>query len=194
MAMASSLDQIGPLGGSVEDDINATKLHSGGEFMYYTGDVMRIQSISEKAYVVLRGTGQWTPDSLTSLEQFRVGGAYSVRGYPESDASGDYGYQFSLEYRAPIEWIPANWTIPGTNKLITDTLQFYIFLDGGKVFTRERTTSTEEKDKFIIGSGVGLKIHLGVNQSFDIAWGFPMGEDSSDKDRNRVHLTAIYGY
>ena len=41
--------------------------------------------------------GQWSDEPLIPGEQFGIGGARSVRGYEEREASGDSGFFVSAE-------------------------------------------------------------------------------------------------
>ena len=124
------------LGGSKENDPEASRPNSGGDFIYYTAGLARIQRLPESMYLILRTNGQWTNDTLTAVEEFRAGGAYSVRGYPESDAQGDYGYNFSAELNAPVPLLPHDWEVPYAKKKAGDAVRLVIFVDGAKTFFR----------------------------------------------------------
>ena len=100
------------LGSSDELDTYASRVNSGGDFLYYTLFASRIQKLPWDSFLMLRGNGQWTRDTLTSLEEYRAGGAYSVRGYPESDSNGDYGYDWSVELNIPVPFLPGDWSVP----------------------------------------------------------------------------------
>lgn len=57
----------------------------------------RLQTIIEDVSLLLRTEGQWSPDLLTSLQQFSIGGPASVRAYPVAEALFDSGAFGSLE-------------------------------------------------------------------------------------------------
>lgn len=86
---------------------------------------------------------QLTGDKLTSLEQFSLGGARTVRGYPESLFVRDQGFVGSLELRVPL------WrTVRGE-----DRLQLAPFVDYGQSWNVGTTYGAQG-----IGSvGVGLR-------------------------------------
>lgn len=182
------------LGSSEEVDPAASRPNSGGDFIYYTASVARIQRLPREAFVIVRGSGQWTKDNLTSVEQYRLGGAFSVRGYPESDAAGDYGYNLSTEISVPPYFLPKNWEIPFTHKRWYDTLHLVYFLDGGKTFFRERSVESILKDKFLLGTGFGLRFNLDRNISLSVDLGFPIGDDSVDENQMQVHISALVGF
>lgn len=182
------------LGSLDEVDPRASRENAGGDFIYYTASVARLQRLPHTSYVVVRGSGQWTKDNLTSVEQYRLGGAFSVRGYPESDASGDYGYNLSSELNIPAFFIPKSWQIPFRKEKWHDTIRLVGFLDGGKTYIRERSADGVVKDKFLLGTGFGLRFDLNNNIAFVIDLGWPLGDTSTDEDQMQVHLSFRAGF
>jgi hemolysin activation/secretion protein len=61
------------------------------------GSYSRLQTLAEDISLLLRSEGQWSPDLLTSLQQFSIGGPASVRAYPVAEALFDSGAFGSLE-------------------------------------------------------------------------------------------------
>lgn len=182
------------LGGSKDNDPKASRVNSGGDFLYYTAGLARIQRLPKSMYLVMRTNGQWTNNTLTSVEEFRAGGAYSVRGYPESDAVGDYGYNFSAELNIPIPFLPRDLKVPCTQKKASDVIRLVGFIDGAKTFFRERAAETAVKDSFLLGTGLGIRINLNPNISFQLDFGWPIGDDSSDKNRVQPHFSLKTGF
>lgn len=182
------------LGSSREADIDASRLNSGGEFIYYTATLARIQRLPESTFLVAKATGQWSSDNLTSVEQFRLGGYSTVRGYPESDSSGDRGYVFSAELSVPPPFIPDGWQEPITKKKWREALRFVGFFEGGKTFIRQRATEDAVKGKVLIGTGFGIRVDLDNTFSLQCDLGFPIGEKSTDENRNQVHLYLRAGF
>ncbi len=184
----------GFLGARERDDDRASKRFTGGDFTSYKANFTRIQKLPLKAILNVKACGHWTWDNLTSLVQFRGGGAFSVRGYPESETSGDYGYQFSGEIQIPPYFIPKSINIPFTQKNLYDSLHFIAFLDGAKTFNHRRQQITGVKDKFLLSSGFGVRFNAGRNVAFSLDWGFPFGDKSSDpKDSGQIHLSVRVG-
>lgn len=180
-----SSDSVNPL---------ASVTNTGGEFLVGTASLVRIQRIPGPSLLLLKANGQWTKDSLPSPEQFRAGGALSVRGYPESDAAGDTGYNLSGEWQWPVGFLPESWQVPFTNKKWRDSLRLVGFLDGAKTFIRERSLSTDVKDKFLLGSGVGLRMDLDRFFSLQADWGYPLGDESGDEDNPIFHFYLKVGF
>jgi len=74
-----------------------------GEFYAWLGQFQWARRIGQDwGEVVFRTDVQLTKDNLFTMEQFAVGGAYSVRGYRENQLVRDYGFDASLEYRYPL--------------------------------------------------------------------------------------------
>lgn len=122
----------------------------------------------------LRLGGQITDQPLISNEQFSAGGLDSVRGYLESEALGDSGWDASLELRSP--------SLFGSAELIDD-LQLYAFVDGAHL--RLRKTLPEQQAAYSLGSGgLGLDMHLGqwVNGAFVWAYPFKDGPTTGSGD------------
>ncbi len=181
-------------GGSRENDPEASRVNSGGDFMFYTASLARIQRLPESMLLIMRSNGQWTNDTLTSVEEFRGGGAYSVRGYPESDALGDYGVNFSAELNAPIPLLPKDWEVPHFNRKTAEAVRPVAFVDGAKTFLRERPSEATVKDSFLLGVGLGARVNLDTNTSLQVDLGWPIGDDSSEKNRVQTHIALKVGF
>ncbi len=191
----------GFIGGSETDDGNLSRVDASPAFSFFSGQLTRVERIPNNSFMVFRTSGQWTDDTLTSVEVFRAGGANSVRGYPESDAAGDYGYSFSLELNVPFPLVPDEWRIGGghtddgklTGKKFSDAVRWILFIDGGKAYSIKRATETTIKDRFLLGVGTGLRVDLDERMSLQCDFGWPIGDDSSEKNRVQTHLSFKAG-
>ncbi len=184
----------GFLGGMEDHDANASVANSGGDFVSYTVNAARVQRLPDSRILVLRAGGQWTRDTLNSIEQYRAGGAFSVRGYPESDSAGDYGWNASAEINSPIAFLPKPWMVPFTKKSWLDSLRVVGFLDSAKTYFREKTRPEAVKDKLLIGTGAGLRLDISEYVSAQVDFGFPIGDDSTDKNNGQTHIAFRMGF
>ena len=182
------------LGASSKSDPNASQPGTGGEFFYATANVTRIHRLPLNSFLVLRSSGQLTNRSLTSLEQFRAGGAYSVRGYPESDSVGDNGVQFSSELRVPLIFIPRDWIVPLIQKKLWNSVYLIGFIDGAETSLLHRPVPASEKDRFLLGTGFGLRVDWEPYVTVELDMGYPFGNDSTDKNRTITHLLVRSGF
>lgn len=185
-----------PLGGGSEaEDINASRVGAGGDFVYGTLEGVRLQRFVASSILILRAGGQWADETLTSVEQFRLGGASSVRGYPESDSAGDRGYNFSIEWNIPPWFLQDDLIVPFAGTKWRDSTKLVVFLDGGKTFLDRRPSFSDVKDRFLLGAGAGLRFYTAKNLSLTVDFGFPIGDDSSDeKNQTQVHLSLRAGF
>ena len=72
-------------------------------FFVWLGQANFVRRVLQNgANVSMRGTVQATQDRVVPLEQFTLGGVFSVRGYIENQVVRDRGYNASIEFRYPI--------------------------------------------------------------------------------------------
>lgn len=76
------------------------------EFFSWQGQVQWVKALNRNQLLVARLNGQWADGSLLSLEQFRLGGQGSVRGYRQDQSTADNGLFASVEMRFPLFSIP----------------------------------------------------------------------------------------
>jgi len=184
------------MGGSSKEDPNASRVGSGGQFFYLTGSLARLVRLPKEAILILKTSGQWSVDPLNSLEQFRAGGAFSVRGYPESDSTGDSGFLWSSELRLPPYFIPQDWKVPGfKEKTWRSAVSLLGFIEGANAYNYKRQSAQSKKDRFLLGTGFGFRFYLMENTHVDFDFGFPIGDPTSlNNDKPRIHLAAKVGF
>jgi hemolysin activation/secretion protein len=186
---------LGNFMGSLEKDSpNGSRDGTGGSFTYYSGGVTRLQRLPLASYLVIQANGQWSPVKLASLEQFRAGGMTTVRGYSESDSSGDRGYTLSTELNTPIPFLPKNYEIPVVHQKLVQAFRLVGFYDLGETSNRARDRATDEKNRFLMGTGFGFRVNLKEYLNIQMDVGFPIGNESTDKDRPQIHLSVKSGF
>lgn len=169
--------------------LNATT-HSGetpdGRFVAWLGQFQWAQLVSPwDVQLILRADLQLSNDSLLPLEQFAVGGRYSVRGYRENQLVRDQGFIASLESRIPL--VRDTWW--------AEYLQLAPFVDFGKAWNKDLHTPSM---KSLASVGLGLrwatswKISLWtLRPQLEIYWGIPLRDvDTPDNDLqdDGIHL------
>ncbi|MBI3601278.1 MAG: ShlB/FhaC/HecB family hemolysin secretion/activation protein [Candidatus Omnitrophica bacterium] len=178
------------LDGSPSNDAQASRPNAGGRFTYYTVSLGRIQRLPFSSYLLVRADTQLTHDNLTSLEQYRAGGAFSVRGYPEGDSAGDGGYSWSTEIGVPVPVIPRDWRVLNTDTKWYDAVRLVGFIDGAQTHIRELTSQETVKNRSLLGTGVGLRINIDPNFSLQADLGFPIADKSTDDNKKQLHIGA----
>jgi hemolysin activation/secretion protein len=84
---------------------DATRNASGpdGQFFSILGQTQYLRRLGKSPHqVICKIVGQYSPDPLLTLEQLAIGGANSVRGYPENLMLRDYGVYGTLEFHFPV--------------------------------------------------------------------------------------------
>lgn len=173
------------LGSSRKGDPAASRSQTGAQFVRLTAAGGRLQRLWGGLQLLLRGAWQWTDDRLPPAEMLQIGGAETVRGYPQGEFLGDYGYVGTVELRAPLPW----WHRDG--KPTTYLAGFY---DGGAAFVR-KPLQDESEQRRLQGVGVGLRWTVNPYTSAVLDLGLPVGDTSSeDEDRPRVHCAVALGF
>lgn len=175
------------LGASHKDDSRATRTGSGGQFFAYRLSLLRLLKLPYDSKLILRSSAQLTPDILAPSEQFRLGGAYSVRGFSEAEYLGDYGAQGSIEANVPTYFFPESWKLPRANKPLRHQIQAVAFLDFGGAGIR-RPLPGEDKSRFLTGIGGGLRIHLYERVYARLEWGAPIVGTPNDRSRSAFYF------
>lgn len=155
-------------------------------YFYVEGSLAYEQLLSESGWRTFsRLGGQWTDDLLVSNEQYAIGGVDTVRGYTESQNSGDYGYFAQVELRSP-HWLK-------NVKSMKDSHAF-LFADGGKV--RMVQTNPEEDAKFSISSfGAGFSASAWEQLNLMLQWAYPLETQGKvQKGDQRVHFSLAYTF
>ncbi|MEL6494532.1 MAG: ShlB/FhaC/HecB family hemolysin secretion/activation protein [Cyanobacteria bacterium J06623_7] len=139
-------------------------------FLAWRGQSQWVRRLDEDFLLLLRGDAQLSTGNLVPLEQFRIGGINSARGYRQDLSLGDSGLFGSAELRIPI------WRSPKFNSLV----QITPFFDIGTVWNND---DIEVTNATLPSVGVGLNLNLGNNFNARLDWGIPLisveGEDNS---------------
>lgn len=177
------------LGSSKKEDPQASRAGSGGQFFVYRGALVRYQRLPWwGATYSLRGSLQLTSDRLPSSEQFRLGGAFSVRGYAEGDYLADSGGQISNEIYIPAYIFPKDWRLPNAKEPLQQQVQWVGFYDFGAGSLRSARPG-EDHTRSLAGAGLGLRIHLYDKVFGRLQWAARTGPRGNDGS----HSVFYYG-
>lgn len=126
---------------------------------------------------------QLASDALLPLEQFSIGGRYSVRGYRENQIVRDHGIVGSLELRVPLIR-----SLEGE-----PVLQVAPFVDVGRGWNRDRGTPSP---RTLAGAGVGLRWAVTPDAQIEFYWGGELRDVSEPTDRSSqdrgLHFRVTY--
>jgi hemolysin activation/secretion protein len=116
--------------------------------------------------LVLRADFQIADRPLLSLEQFGVGGLYSVRGYSPYALLTDNGFFASAEVRLPIARFDR----------VQGLLQLAPFIDFGVGWNNPGNPIPTAQPNTLLAIGLGLQWQMGRDFSARLDWGIPLIE------------------
>lgn len=162
------------------DALNAT-INNDGEpdstFVSWRGQSQWVRRLDEDFLFLLRGDAQLSGGSLVPLEQFRIGGVNSTRGYRQDLSLGDNGLFASAELRIPVARF----------KKFDGLVQVNPFFDLGTVWNSD---DIEITNATLPALGVGLNLALGDNFNARLDWGIPL--TSIETKNNSLQESGLY--
>ncbi len=152
------------LGASSRNHPSASRPGTGGFFVKYEQTVKRIQRIPWDSYISARAQFQAASHTLPSSEQFQLGGANSVRGYPEGEYLADRGVVLNVE-----------WAFPHAIMPLRNYLQPVVFMDMG-AGNLKRVGLGEQSNRFLMGAGAGIRFQFKKNFFLRLDWAKRLGD------------------
>ncbi len=146
-------------GASDKNHPTSSRAGTGGFFFKYEQGVSRFQAMPWQSYLSVSSQFQAASHTLPSSEQIQLGGADTIRGYPEGDYLADLGGYMSCDWVFPNPLIPADWKLSGQQAALRQQIQPAIFFDigGGEL---KKVNSGERQKKFLVGIGGGFRIRM----------------------------------
>lgn len=182
------------LGAMAEKDPNASRTGAGSKFTKGVFNLFRLQPMPWETLLLWKNTAQFTNHRLVAAEQFQIGGATSVRGYPPAEFSGDRGVYSSLELSIPLYFISKDARVPFYKKdRWYDVLHFVVFWDWARV-SRVATAAGESETNVLQGAGFGLRLNLSEHLDARIEIGYPLGKNPMPSDGDHAHPWVEFSY
>jgi hemolysin activation/secretion protein len=166
-----------------QDQFQEKRYESRGNYIYLTAGIERTQALPYGLGLFGKVDGQVADQPLISNEQYLAGGLKSVRGYKETEVSGDNAVHTTVEFLAPdlIGFTP--WQGRGG-------LTPYLFYDMAWLHQKEPLPG-EDEDITIQGIGVGLRGSVTQYFDFEVAWGLAMNDtDRTDKGDSDLYFVV----
>ncbi|MFH1440615.1 MAG: POTRA domain-containing protein [Candidatus Omnitrophota bacterium] len=162
-------------GASSRNHPSASRAGTGGFFFKYEQSLSRIQKMPFGSYSTWRSNFQAASHTLPSSEQIQIGGANSLRGYPEGDYLADMGGYLDFDWVFPNYLIPESWKLSNSQTTLRYQIQPVLFVDigGGKL---KKVNTGERYKKFLVGVGGGLRINLGKHFYTRVEWAEHLGD------------------
>jgi hemolysin activation/secretion protein len=153
-----------PGGESQQDQFACSRKGADGSFGIVRGD-LRYTHQFPLASTSIRMGAQFASQPLVSAEQYALGGADTVRGYFESESTGDEGALFSTELSS------LNLATGPTTAQVVKNLSLLAFFDAGLTYNIDPALG-EPGHTYLIGLGAGTRLALrdGLEGQLDFAW------------------------
>ncbi|WP_172957484.1 ShlB/FhaC/HecB family hemolysin secretion/activation protein [Aphanothece sacrum] len=135
-----------------------------GKFFEWQGQGQYVRSLATDTLLVLRSNLQLTSRPLVPLEQFTLGGLYSVRGYRQDLFLTDNGVFASAEVRLPVLRVDS----------VEGLLQVVPFVDFGVAWNDDDNPIATPAPNTLVGVGLGLQWLMGDNFTARFDWGIPV--------------------
>jgi hemolysin activation/secretion protein len=172
--------------GSTSTEFDDSRFGSGGNFIYFRGDLSHTHDLPAGLQIFGKVQGQIADQPLLSSEQFSAGGLDTVRGYLEGEVPGDNAFATSLEFRSPsvISWLGQK----------SGEWRFYLFSDAG--WLTINSPLPQQASRFSLESfGAGSRIQVLDHLSGSIDAAEPLTTQSPTKAHDiRVTFRAGVNY
>jgi hemolysin activation/secretion protein len=177
-SMDNNGDGLSGRRGSIQD-------RAGGDFTKINIDYLRVSQLTEFQSLLLRFSGQTTPDILTSMEQFSLGGPDTVRAYPVAEALVDKAWLVSVEWRADASpEIPQTWL----NKLLFSV--FYDYATG----TLNEPLTNDFASVSLSGFGFGAQVQPFNKFTAKMLLAFDLGDEPSENQSMPFYFSLRYDF
>jgi hemolysin activation/secretion protein len=143
------------------------------DFFRYNGSVTRTLALSPNVTGIIRAAGQVSAlNQLAPIEQWQIGGAATVRGYPEAALIGDRGYAATAELDYPF--------LP--NARLKQQIKMATFVDSGEVFDEGYNASSTPHDRRLLSTGFGFVFKFLNFMSGRVDFGIPLRNNTGIPD------------
>lgn len=193
--VTTEIDQgLSSIMGAMEDkDPNASRVGAGARFTKGVFNLFRLQPMPWETSLLWKNTAQYTNYRLVATEEFQIGGATSVRGYPPAEFSGDKGAYTSFELSIPFYFISKDARVPFYKQdRWYDALRFVVFWDWAQV-RRKAPVAGEEKTDTLQGAGFGVRLNLSEHLAARVEIGYPLG-GPTPSDGDHAHPWVEFSY
>jgi len=130
---------------------DASSARTAGSYGKLAFNLARLQSVGASTQLYAAASGQLASKNLDASEKMPLGGASSVRAYPEGESYADRGFVFTLEARYTL---PVTTTVPGQVQLVG-------FIDSGAVTLNRHPWVPGTNSRKLSGAGVGMNWSVG---------------------------------
>ena len=159
-----------------------------GNYLYATLGIERRQKLPAGFGIYVKADGQLASQPLVSNEQFTAGGMQSVRGYKESEESGDNGLHATVEAM-----------LPGLGSLFQIESKYlsgtpFLFYDYAHLKSKSPLPG-QDPSQTIQGAGFGMRGTIYEKLSYDLSFGVALtATTQTDSGAQRGHFVVKYEF
>lgn len=170
----------------------ARRAKANADYFYATAGFKHQHKLPWDMGLVLRASGQVANGPLINYEQFSAGGAYSVRGYHETQELADNGISGSFELYSP-RLLPEEWEVVKDFRLLA-------FTDGAALWLLDNVTPTVPSHSSLASAGMGLRMEFWQRVIGELDWAYPFirstttGVGSVGPGNQRIHFRLAYEF
>lgn len=135
-------------------------------FLSWRSQLQYVRQLAPDSLFIFQTDLQLANDNLVTLEQFYLGGLYSVRGYPQDIRVTDNGLLLTTEAWFPILRVKDIWQNQDGVLQIIPFVDFGVGWNVGKIPNPSPNT--------LMGVGLGLQWQMGNNFNARIDYGIPL--------------------
>ncbi|MEI8394837.1 MAG: ShlB/FhaC/HecB family hemolysin secretion/activation protein [Rhodospirillaceae bacterium] len=174
------------------DIMNATNPGLGSQsralarpnFTKVTFSAQRVQPLPENLSILVATEGQFSPDVLTSGEEFGIGGKLYGRAFDSSELTGSKGASVKLELQhSPQLEIPK-----------IQYVQFFIFADYGKVWKYQSGDTDSRQELASFGAGVRFGMTEALSGTVEFGQPFLRNTTANNNRDPRVFFSLSARY
>ncbi len=168
-------------------DATINKESPDSRFFQWQGQGQYVRALATDTLLVLRSSLQLTTKPIVPLEQFTLGGLYSVRGYRQDLFLTDNGVFASAEVRLPILRVDS----------VQGLLQIAPFVDFGVAWNDEDNPIQISGPNTLVGAGLAVQWQMGDKFTARFDWGIPLIDvDSRDNtlQEQGLYFTVNYSF
>jgi hemolysin activation/secretion protein len=172
------------MGGMKAKDSRASRVGSGGKFVKFPANLLRLQKMPFSSSLLWKNSAQLSSYTLAASQQIQLGGISNVRGYPSGEYVGDQGFTSTFEWLLPPYLFPKDVQVPFSKAKFYDAFRIALFYDWGWA-QLHHPQAGERKNETLRSAGCGLRFNLPENFSIraDLAWAL----DKTPSDNDHVH-------
>jgi hemolysin activation/secretion protein len=164
-----------------QSEFEEKRFEALGNYVYGVAGADRLQRLPYGMSLFLKLDGQVASEPLVSNEQFIAGGMESVRGYLESEATGDDALHGIVELHGP--------DLAGLVSLgIRAGVDPFAFYDRAALWVKDPLPGECGSSK-LEGAGVGVRGWITDYLEYELDWAVALSRtDQTEEGTNRVHF------